>query len=149
MSLLQLVVGLGALTAASVLASASLRLPTAIGALLAIYLVFSALAIGIALLLSPFQWLTVAGLLVASACALALAATAWVLRGRPALPLRDVASKGREALRDPAVLVLACAVAVALAYAAALAVATPANNYDSLWYHLARPAFWTQAQAVG
>ena len=44
---------------------------------------------------------------------------------------------------------LACAVTLALAYSAALALATAPNNYDSLWYHLARPAFWKQEHAVG
>lgn len=149
MSVVQLAVGLGALTAASVLATASLRLRAAIDAWLAVFLVFSALTIVVALAASPFHGLTVAGLLIGSFGALALATTGWLLRGRPALPLHDMVRTSREALRDPAVLALASVVALALAYAAALAVATPANNHDSLWYHLARPAFWKQDHAVG
>jgi hypothetical protein len=149
MGIVQLAVGLGLLTAASVLATASLRLPSAIDAVLAAYLVFSGLAIGIALALSLFHGLTVLGLILGAACALASATIAWVLTGKPALPLHDVVRVGRDALRDPPVLVLACAVTLALAYCVALAVATPANNHDSLWYHLARPAFWKQQHAVG
>ena len=32
---------------------------------------------------------------------------------------------------------------------AVLSIGTPPNDYDSLWYHLARPAFWAQGHAVG
>ena len=149
MGIVQLAVCLGLLTAATVLATAALRLPTAIDAVLAAYLLFCASAIVIPLALSPFQGLTGLGLMAGAACALAFAATAWVRRGRPALPLRGVVKAGGDALRDPPVLLLACAVTLALAYSAALALATPPNNYDSLWYHLARPAFWKQEQAVG
>jgi hypothetical protein len=125
-----------------------MRLPTATDAMLAAYLVLSAFMIALALALSPVHMLTVSGLLVSAVCVLAASLAAWWLRGRPALPLEGVARKGRATLQDPALVVLACGLALALVYAAALAVATPANNYDSLWYHLARPAFWKQQHAV-
>jgi hypothetical protein len=144
----QLAVGLVALTAAAALVAASLRLPTAIDAALAVYLVFSALSIAIALVLSPFHALTALGLLLGAACALAVAFAAWALRGKPALPFHGVVKASRDALRDPPVLILACGIALALAYSVALAVGTPANNFDSLRYHLARAAFWKQEHAV-
>jgi hypothetical protein len=148
MGIVALAAGFVTLTAAALLVAASLRLPTAIDAALAAYLVFGALAIAIALAVSPFHALTVGGLLLGAVCALGVAITAWATRGRPALPFGGVARAGRDVLRDPPVLILACGVALALAYSAALALATPANNYDSLWYHLARPAFWKQEHAV-
>ncbi|HEU0303244.1 MAG TPA: hypothetical protein VFR32_01555 [Gaiellaceae bacterium] len=149
MGTLQLVAGLGALAAAAVLIAAALRLPTATDAVLAAYLVFAALAVAIPLALSPPEVLTATWLLAAAVCALVASGSVWWLRGRPALPFQDVVRTAREALGDPAVLLLTCAVGLALAYAAALAVGTVANNHDSLWYHLARPAFWKQEHGVG
>jgi hypothetical protein len=143
-----LAAGFMILTAAAVLVAASLRLPTAIDAALAAYIAFGALAVVIALALSPFHALTVAGLLVGAVCALVVAITIWASRGRPSLPLDGVARTARDALRDTPVLILACGVALALAYSAALALATPANNFDSLRYHLARAAFWKQEHAI-
>ena len=148
MGIVALAAGFVILTTAAVLVAASLRLPTAIDAALAAYVAFAALAIVIALALSPFHALTVVGLLLGAVCVLAVATTVWALRGRPPLPLGGVARTAREALRDPPVLILACGVALALAYGAALALATPANNFDSLRYHLARAAFWKQEHAV-
>src|SRR5206468_11077020 len=53
-----------------------------------------------------------------------------------------------DAMRDPLLAVLAVAVAGGLAYVAALIVGTAPNDYDVLWYHLARAAFWKQQHAV-
>ena len=149
MGIVAFAAGLTALTAAAVLVAAALRLPTAVDAALAAYVAFGALAIVLGLALSPFHGLTVLGLLLGAGCALAIAIGAWAWRGRPALPLSGVAHDVRDALRDPPVLVLACGVLLALAYSAALALGTPANNFDSLRYHLARSAFWEQEHAVG
>jgi hypothetical protein len=148
MGIVALAAGLTMLTAAAIFVAASLRLPTAVDAALASYLTFGALAIAIALVLSPFHGLTVLGLLLGAFCALALSVAAWASRGRPGLPLGGVVGTARDVLRDPPVLILASAVALALAYAAALSLATPANNFDSLRYHLARAAFWKQEHAI-
>lgn len=131
------------------LVAAALRLPTATDAVLAAYVTFGALVIVIVLAVSPFHGLTAVGLLLGTGCALAIAIAAWAWRGRPALPFRGVARAARHSLRDPPVLILACGVLLAMAYSAALAVGTPANNFDSLRYHLARPAFWKQEHAIG
>ena len=85
-----------------------------------------------------------------SAVLTAMAGGVWVLRGRPAPPsfragcaLRagDAARSGRgrsgRGRRSRA------------RYSAALAIATPPNDYDALWYHLPRAAFWRQEHAVG
>ncbi len=54
----------------------------------------------------------------------------------------------REALRDPLVAILAVALLGAFGYVAALIIGTAPNDYDVLWYHLARAAFWKQQHAV-
>ena len=149
MGLLSLVVGIGALAAAAVFLTASLRLPTAVDALLTFYLFACALSVVIALGLSLGHWLTRTGLLLASSGAFALALALWQRRGRPRLPLAPQVRTAWIAVRDPPVLLLGIGVSAALVYAAALSVGTPPNDYDSLWYHLARPAFWAQQHAVG
>src|SRR5207302_8901254 len=54
----------------------------------------------------------------------------------------------RDALRDPLVAILAVALLGAFGYVVALIVGTAPNDYDVLWYHLARAAFWKQQHAV-
>lgn len=55
----------------------------------------------------------------------------------------------REALRDPALAILATVAAITFLYSAALALWTPPNSWDALWYHLARAAFWKQQHGIG
>lgn len=149
MGLLSLAVGIGALVAAAALFAATLRLPTAVDALLAAYLFACALSIVVALALSPGHWLTRRGLLFGSAVVLVGAIATWWRGGRPRLPLAQQARSAWIALRDPPVALLGLGVAAALAYAAVLSIGTAPNDYDGLWYHLARPAFWAQEHAVG
>ncbi len=149
MGLLSLAVGIGALAAAAVLFAAAIRLPTAVDALMTAYLLASALSIVVALALSPGDWLTRSGLLIASAVVLVVAIAVWWRTGRPGLPFARQARSAWIALRDPPVCLLALGVAAALVYSAVLSIATAPNDYDSLWYHLARPAFWAQGHAVG
>ncbi len=49
----------------------------------------------------------------------------------------------------PELLVLAVGTGLAVGYVGALIVGTPPNNWDSLSYHLARAAFWSQGNQVG
>ena len=49
----------------------------------------------------------------------------------------------------PELLVLAVGTGLAVGYVATLIVGTPPNNWDSLSYHLARAAFWSQGNQVG
>jgi hypothetical protein len=150
MGLVYLIVGLSMVAATAVLVAASLRLPRATDFLLTAYVVASAEMAVVALGLSPTSSLTRSGLLLASVGVLAAAAGVWLARGRPAPPsFRPAIRALRDALRDPVLLVLAATVLGVLVYAGALAVATPPNNYDALWYHLARAAFWKQQHAVG
>jgi len=145
-----LITGFTLIAASAWLVAASLRLRGFVEFLLAVYVVASAGVVVVVLALSPFELVTRAGVVVASAVFLAAAAAVWQWQGRPAAPsMRVAAAACRETLRDPVLTVLAIAVALALAYAAALAVATPPNDFDVLWYHLPRAAFWYQQRGVG
>jgi hypothetical protein len=103
----------------------------------------------IELLLSPGHDLTRSWLLAVFGGGVAVSAAAWFAFGRPVLPPTGPAlAAAREALRDPLVAVLAVALLGAFGYVAALIVGTAPNDYDVLWYHLARAAFWKQQHAV-
>jgi Dolichyl-phosphate-mannose-protein mannosyltransferase len=149
LGLAALVIGFGLIVGAAWLAAASLRLRHAADFLLAVYLFSTAGVILSVLVLSPFALVTRGGVLVASAGAVGAAAAVWHSRGRPATPSMQIAASAAwAALRDPLLTMLAVAVALGLAYAATLAIATPANEFDVLWYHLPRAALWTQEHGV-
>lgn len=131
------------------LLTSCLRLRSATDFLLALYLVAFSLVVVIELLLSPGHHLTATWLSAALAVVAVVCGAVWVLRGRPAPPsLRPVLASCRDAARDPLVAILGAAVLGGLAYAAALIVGTAPNDYDALWYHLARAAFWKQQHAI-
>lgn len=118
--------------------------------MLAAYLAATAEIVVLALALSPGEMLTRGWLLAGSAVGVTLAAALWAARGRPRPPaFRPVLSALRDVLRDPVVAVPAAAVSGALVYLGVLAAATPPNDYDTLWYHLSRAAYWAQQHAVG
>ena len=147
--LLLLLAGLGALGAAGVLAASCMRLRSPVEFVLAAYLVAWGWLVAASLLLSPAHVLTRWSLLAALAAGLAIALGVWILSGRPSPPpFRPALAEARDAVRHPAVLVLAVAVALGTAYIAALAFLTPANDWDALTYHLARAAFWKQEHGV-
>ena len=100
-------------------------------------------------MLSPFRAVRPGSTWAWLGAALAASAAVWLVRGRPRPPLGDAGSSLREALRDPAVAVVAVFASAGLAYAAALAVGTPENEGDALAYHLPRAAFWYQRHGVG
>jgi len=100
-------------------------------------------------MLSPGHDLTRSWLLSVLGGAVAVSGAAWVAFGRPAAPpLAPGLAAVRDALRDPLVAILAAAVLGAFGYVVALIVGTAPNDYDVLWYHLARAAFWKQQHAV-
>ena len=149
MSLGTLVLGSALLLLAAGLLASCLRLRGVIEFLLAFYVTAFSLVVVLELLLSPGHDLTatwLSGVLVGAAAA---SAVVWMLCGRPAPPpLRPALTAGREALLDPLVAILGVAVLCAFGYVAALIVGTAPNDYDALWYHLARAAFWKQQHAV-
>ncbi|HEU0304996.1 MAG TPA: hypothetical protein VFR32_10505 [Gaiellaceae bacterium] len=145
-----LILGLALIAAAAWLFAASLRVRGAVDFLLAVYVCAVAAVLFVCLALSPFEALTRLWLLVASGLLLGLAGAVWAVRGRPVPPsLRPLARAVREALRDPVVAIPGAAVGAGLLYSAALAIATPPNDYDTLWYHLPRAAFWRQEHGIG
>ena len=149
MGLLSLAVGVGALAAAALLFTAALRLPTAVDALLTAYLLACALAVVVALAFSPGKWLTRGGLLAASAAVLVGAIAVWWAHRAPAPTVRPAGAQGVDRaprpVRRPA---RRRGRGGARLFRGALD-RHAANDYDSLWYHLARPAFWAQGHAVG
>jgi hypothetical protein len=131
------------------LLTSCLRLRGATDFLLAFYLLAFSLVVVVELLLSPGHDLTATWLSGALAVAAAASGGLWVLRGRPSPPsFRPALSACREAARDPLVAILGVAVAGGLGYVTALIVGTAPNDYDALWYHLARAAFWKQQHAI-
>jgi hypothetical protein len=125
-----------------------LRLRSGLDVLLAMYLIAFAEIVLVMLLLSPVHWLTAGhlGIVILVVAGVAAICTR-VVPGWSPPPLPLVSA--REALRDRVNLVLAIAVLGGLCYVAALIVGTAPNDYDVLWYHLARAAFWKQQHAVG
>src|SRR5581483_3437995 len=144
-----LILGTALLVAAAGLITACLRLRSVADFALAFFVVSFSLVVVIELLLSPGRDLTRSWLLAVLGGAVVVSAGAWLAAGRPALPPAGPAlAAAREALRDPLVAILAVALLGAFGYVSALIVGTAPNDYDVLWYHLARAAFWKQQHAV-
>jgi 4-amino-4-deoxy-L-arabinose transferase-like glycosyltransferase len=144
-----LILGSAALLATAYCLAASLRLKTATEFVLAAFLIAFTEVVAVSLLLSPGRWLTQTGLLSAVYAVWLASLLAWWASGLPRPPgFGPAIAALRGALRDRVLAVLAVAVCGGLAYVAALIVGTAPNDYDVLWYHLARAAFWKQQHAV-
>ena len=98
--------------------------------------------------LSPGRLLTRGSLLAGLLLGAGVAAVAWTALGCPRPPaLGSVLRTTREALRDPAILVLALALGLGTLYLLALAFLIPPNDLDV--YHLARASLWRQQEGLG
>jgi hypothetical protein len=139
---------IAAAVAVALLVAASLRTPSLVTALLAAYLAFVANLGLVTWALSPFRAVTRGGLGVAEAILLGATLAVWWRRGRPGLPLREALPAARRIVSDPVTVVALAAVGVLLAYELVLALSAPANNWDSLTYHLSRVAAWMQHGGV-
>lgn len=133
-------IGAAALTA--VLAAASVRLGSPVSTLLAAYLAFVAELAILTRALSPIREVTRGGLAVAEAVLLAAAAWVWWRRGRPLPPRASALAAVREAGRDVVTALFVVTVAALLLYEVVLVIGAPADNWDSLAYHLPRVASW-------
>ena len=139
--------GLLVVSTAALLASC-LRLRSAIGFLLAVYLFATTEVVLVSLALSPARLLTRSALLLVFGAGLAAALVVWARRGRASPPLRSLVPAARVALRDRAVLVLATLAVITHLYLLVVAVAIPQSSPDTQLYHLPRAALWKQQHAV-
>jgi hypothetical protein len=135
---------IGAPVVVALLVAASMRLPSLVSTLLAAYLVFVA-DLGLATwALSPIRGVSRTGLGVVEGVLLGGALAAWWLRGRPGLPLRQALPAARAVVSEPVTALVLAAIVVLLTYELVVAVTAPANDWDSLTYHLSRVAAWIQ-----
>jgi hypothetical protein len=149
MSLGPLIAGSVVILLTAFCVAALLRLRSVVGFLLAIYLIGFTEIVVVSLVLSPGHWLSQTNLEWTLLGVAAAASIVWRASGRPSPPsFRPAVAAVRDALCDPLVAVLAVAVLGAFGYVAALIVGTAPNDYDVLWYHLARAAFWKQQHAI-
>jgi dolichyl-phosphate-mannose-protein mannosyltransferase len=103
--------------------------------------------IAVALIVSPFHGFGRAGLLIGQVALASVVITAWMARGRPAPISSALPDRGEVAAAvraHPMVAAVAGVAAVALAYQLVMGVLVTPNTWDSMIYHLARPAFWLQ-----
>ncbi len=119
----------------SVLAAACLRLRSPLTTLLAAYVAFVANLVLATLVVSPFREMTRGGLAVVEGVLLVSVAVVWWRLGRPRPELRAPALDG-------VAVAFLLAIGVLLAYELVLALTVPANNWDSVSYHLPRVAAW-------
>jgi len=145
---LLLAVGVVLVATTAALVACCLRLRSAVGYLLAAYLLATAEVLAVSLALSPARLLTRGALLFAFVALLAVALAAWARRGRPSPPLRGVAPAIRSALGDRVVAILAMLAILTHVYLLAGALTVPQSSPDTLLYHLPRAALWKQHDAV-
>ncbi len=134
--------------ATALLAAASIPARGVVLTLLSAYVLLVAEVTALTLALSPLHAVTRTGLGVGEALVLSVVAGLWWLRGRPVPGVGSARPTLRVVAVNPVFVVFATVVAVALAYELALVLTVPANNWDSLTYHLARVAAWAQHHGI-
>lgn len=141
-------VAVGLVAGTGFFAATTLRLQGLARHVLGVYIIAFAEVVGLILVLSAFEAATRTGMLVGVTVLFAGSVAGWRRLGSPRPP--QVPWEHLRALvRVPVLVTLAAITAFALAYVLALVVGTPPNNWDSLTYHLARAAFWSQDDSVG
>jgi hypothetical protein len=144
-----LAVGIALLATTGALGAAALGARGAAELLLGAYVIGWAQLVLVVLVLSPAGQVTRWWLVVGLVATTAVVALVWARRGRPRPPsLRPALATLRAELDDPLLVTLAAVVGVCSLYVLGLAFFTPALEWDSLAYHLARAAFWEQQHAV-
>jgi hypothetical protein len=139
---------IAAAVAVALLVAASLRTQSLVTALLTAYLAFVANLGLVTWALSPLRAVTRGGLAAAEGLLLAAAIAVWWRRGRPGLPVRAALPAARRVVTDPVTAVALGGLVALLAYELVLALGAPANNWDSLTYHLSRVAAWMEHGGV-
>jgi hypothetical protein len=134
--------------ATAALASSCLRLRSAVGFLLAVYLLATTEIVAVSLALSTVRALTRPAVLAVVLVAFVLALVVWLWSERPRPRLAPLGHALQDALDDGAVAALAAlAVAVHL-YLLVVSLTVPQSLPDTLLYHLPRAALWKQQHAV-
>ncbi len=134
--------------ATAALAASCLRLRSAVGFLLAAYVLATAEIVAISLGLSTVRSLTRPAVLALVVVVFVVVAAVWWWLERPRPRLAHLGHALRDALGDRAVAALAAlAVAVHL-YLLVVSFALPQSLADTLLYHLPRAALWKQQHAV-
>jgi energy-converting hydrogenase Eha subunit A len=144
-----LLVALAAIGATGAVVAALIGVRAPAELVLAAYVLAFAEVVSLALLLSAFDALTRAALVLGALLILAGGVGAALLFGtnmHRRLPRRGYVA---SAVRATPVIAAGLAAALALAYVAALIVGTPPNGWDPLNYHLARAGLWLEAGQVG
>jgi hypothetical protein len=144
-----MVIGAALVASAAILGACCLRLRSAVGFLLAVYLLATAEVVAVVLALSPARLLTRGALLVALAVVFAGVLAVWVRIGRPTPALHGFGEPVRNALGDRVVAVLAVLAILTHVYLLAGGLTVPQSSPDTLLYHLPRAALWKQEEAVG
>lgn len=134
--------------ATSAFAALALGLSSLVSTLLAGYLAFVGNLALVTWALSPFDAVTRSGLLGAELVLFAAALAVWWLRGKALPPLAEARAALRVVAADPVTLAFLAVVCAVLGYELMLALVVPANNWDSLTYHLSRAAAWKQAAGI-
>ncbi len=124
------------------------RLSSLVSTLLCGYLALVLTTAGVVLVLSPAREVTPTGLVVAEAVVLLATTALWWARGRPRLSLVSARSAARGLLTSRPTALFFVAVLLLLGYELVLGFTFPPNDWDSLTYHLARVASWTQFGGV-
>ncbi len=135
---------LAMLPTTSLLIATSLRLERLAPTLLTAYVALVAETSALTLALSPFREVKRGPLALSEVAVLSLALLVWWRRGRPGLGLAAGTRAIAAVARDPVVALFPVIVAIALGYELVLVLTAPANNWDSLTYHLPRVAAWVQ-----
>jgi hypothetical protein len=134
--------------ATAALAASCLRLRSAVGFLLSVYVLASAEIVALSLVLSTVRALTRPALLGVVVAAFGLALAGWLRFDRPRPGLSRLGGAFRDALGDRAVAAFTILAVVVHLYLLVVGLALPQSLADTLLYHLPRAALWKQQHAV-
>ncbi len=143
--MLGLIVATAIVCCSAILLAASFRPRSFTGFLLAVYVLSAGEVVVLTELLSLVRSVGARGYLIGELVVLLGATLVWTSRARPMPPRPRIRLPVHE---HPMLACLALAVAIAISYEAFVGLSTPPSNWDSMVYHLARAAEWSQRGAV-
>jgi 4-amino-4-deoxy-L-arabinose transferase-like glycosyltransferase len=137
--------------ATAVLGASALRIRGAAAFLLAALVIGAATIVFVTTALSFVDLYRRGPMLIGQLVVLVAIGIAWAATGRPLPSLEGIPSRRdawHAARRHPAIAILAAAALLALAIEGVLALFVVPNNFDAMWYHLSRVAYWLQYDSV-